>query len=398
MHSRPTIHHASRIFANALCILVAGFAAESSAQVVTLNESFTGTSVSGWTMGGSGYTPILTAPSIDTAGSGWLRLTSSGTNQATYAVDNTSFNAANATISAKFSYASYNGTGADGITFFLYDASKSLAVGAYGGSLGYAQKTSAGGGGADISGLNGGYIGVGIDEFGNFANATEGRIGGIGSTPNAISVRGPGSGLTGYDYLGGTGALSTAIAFSASTTRPTGANARTIEVVISATNQMTVFLQSGGAGAFTPLYSIDLSGYARPDLLKMGFTAGTGGSTDIHELQNVTLTSVTSNLWTNRVGTSLWTSQTGGSPNVTNWDGTILPSTGADLLFDNTYVSTTQNVNVNANQTVRAIQIDAPFSYNIGGAGNITLSDNGVLGPEWVPKTGPGGMLVRSVV
>ena len=317
MHSRSTLHAATRILANALGVFAGFFVVAARAQVVTLTESFTGTSVSGWTMGGSGYSPILTAPSIDTAGSGWLRLTSNGTNQATYAVDNTSFNGANATISAKFSYASYNGTGADGITFFLYDASKTLAVGAYGGSLGYAQKTAAGGGGADISGLNGGYIGVGIDEFGNFANANEGRVGGIGFTPNAISVRGPGNGLTGYDYLGGTGALSTAIAFPGSTTRPTGTNTRTIEVVISATNQMTVSLQSG-TGAFNPLYSIDLSGYARPDLLKMGFTAGTGGSTDIHEIQNVSLTSVTSNLWTNRIGDSLWTSQSGGSPNVTN--------------------------------------------------------------------------------
>ena len=157
-------------------------------------------SAPGWTLGdnGGGFTPVLTASSaggnIDPVGSGWLRLTNSGGNEATYARYNTSFNAANATIAVKFTFASYNGTGADGITFFLADASKTFGVGAYGGSLGYAQKTAAGGA-TDINGMNGGYIGVGIDEFGNYSNPTEGRVGGVGSVPNAIAVRGPWPGL-----------------------------------------------------------------------------------------------------------------------------------------------------------------------------------------------------------
>ena len=50
---------------------------------------------------------------------------------------------ANATVYAKFDFESYGGTGADGITFFLYDGSKAFSVGAYGGSIGYAQKTAA---------------------------------------------------------------------------------------------------------------------------------------------------------------------------------------------------------------------------------------------------------------
>jgi len=66
------------------------------------------------------------------------------------------------------------------------------------------------GGGADINGMNGGYIGVGIDEFGNFSNGTEGRIGGVSTpSPRRTPSRcvGPGQGLTGYNYLGGTGNL-----------------------------------------------------------------------------------------------------------------------------------------------------------------------------------------------
>ena len=92
-------------------------------------------------------------------------------------------------------------------------------------------------------------------------------------------MRGPGQGLTGYNYLGGTGNLgANSIAFPGSTSRPTGANLRTIEVIITATNQMTVYMATGGSNSFVPLYSIDLSGYTRPDSLIMGFTAGTGGS------------------------------------------------------------------------------------------------------------------------
>lgn len=349
-----------------------------SAQVVTINQGFTGTTAPGWVLGGSGYTPILTAAQgIDPNGSGWLRLTSSSGNQATYAYNSTAFNAANATIAVQFNYASYNGTGADGLTFFLADASKTFGVGAYGGSLGYAQKTLAGGGGADINGMNGGYIGLGVDEYGNYANPTEGRIGGIGPSPNAISVRGPGDGLTGYEYLGGTGSLSTALAFPGSTTRPTGADTRTIRIVITATNQLTVYLATGTSGQYVPLYTVDLSGYTRPDQLIMGFTGSTGGSTDIHEIQNVSLSSVAANLWTNAAGTGTW------GTTAANWNGTVAPATGADILLDNTYVSGAQSIDVGQNRIVRSLQIDAPFSYTLNN-GSLEFNNEGVLGPSGI--------------
>ncbi len=362
-----------------VALTIAGFA-RLCGQTVTLNGSFTGATLdSGWTTGGSGYTPILTAPSIDTTGNGWLRMTSSSGNQATYAYDTNAFAAAHATITATFNYASYNGTGADGITFFLADASKTFAVGAYGGSLGYAQKTAAGGGGADINGMNGGYIGVGIDEYGNFSNPTEGRIGGTGATPNAIAVRGPGQDLTGYNYLGGTGNLgANSVAFPSSTTRPTGANLRTIQVVITATNQMTVYMATGGSGNFVALYSIDLSGYTRPDSLIMGFTSGTGGSTDIHEVQNVALTSVVSNLWTNSSANNAWST-------ANNWNNSpaSTPASGSDILLDNTFVNTAQNIAVTGNQVIRNLQLDAPFSYTLAG-GSLEFNGSATAGPSGI--------------
>lgn len=373
-----------RGLANALLAMAALFAGVcgAEAQLVVVNETFTGTTAPGWTRGGTGYTPILTAAQgIDPNGSGWLRLTSSGNNQSTYAYNSTSFAATNSgvgtTIAVKFNYASYNGTGADGITFFLADASKTFQVGAYGGSLGYAQKTLAGGGEANIAGMSGGYIGLGIDEFGNYANATEGRIGGIGSAANAVSIRGPGDGFTGYEYLGGTGSLDTQLAFPGSTTRPTGADTRTFQIVITATNQLTVYMSAGG-GPMTALYSIDLSGYARPDNLLMGFTGSTGGATDIHEVQGLLLTSMAARLWTNKGGTSTWGSSS-------NWNGSSgqIPVTGADILLDNTYVSSAQTINVDQNRIIRSLQIDAPFSYTLNN-GSIQFGDQGVLGPSGI--------------
>lgn len=347
------------------------------AQTVTISEPFTGTALSsGWVVGGTGYTPILTAPSLDTSGNGWLRLTSSGPNQATYAVNTNSFASKNATISVAFDYSSYNGSGADGITFFLADASKTFGVGAYGGSLGYAQKTAAGGA-TNINGMSGGYIGVGIDEFGNYSNATEGRVGGTGFTPNSIAVRGPGDGLTGYDFLGGTGNLGTnSIAFPGSTTRPAGADTRSIGITISATNQMIVSLSSGG-GSYVPLYSIDLSGYTRPDDLILGFTGSTGGSTDIHEVRNVSLTSVTASIWTTAGGDSQW--GTAG-----NWVGSAVPPSYTDVLLDNTFASSAQSIDLGgATRTIRSLMVDAPFSYGLSN-GTIAFNGNGVLGPSGV--------------
>ncbi|MBS0377026.1 MAG: pilus assembly protein PilY [Proteobacteria bacterium] len=85
------------------------------------------------------------------------------------------------------------GDGADGISFFLMDASKlntstitgqasgdGNGLGAWGGSLGYSCSNS----NSPYNGLNGGYLGLGIDEYGNFLNGTANTLNETGTTIN----------------------------------------------------------------------------------------------------------------------------------------------------------------------------------------------------------------------
>lgn len=357
--------------------LLLGSGAVGSAQTVA--ESFMSGTAPGWVLGGSGFSPILTSGGLDPAGQGWLRLTDNGANRAAYAYHDTALTSANRTVFTSFDFTHYNGSGADGTTFFLFDGSATFAAGAYGGSMGYAQKTIAGGGELDHPGLAGGYMAVSLDDWGNFAAGTEGRIGGVGQTPNSISVRGPGSGYSGYDFVASTGdgtnpALTAQLDFPGSPTRPlqTGADYRHAEILLTPTNQLTVWLQAGAGSALTQVLQADLSGYLRPETIKFGFTAGTGGANEIHELRNLTVATLVANLWDNGSGTGGWSG-------AGNWAPDFTPASGADVLLNNTFVSTAQAIDVGAGRSLRSLQIDAPFSYTLNN-GNLTFNSDGLPG------------------
>src|SRR5450755_3225943 len=71
------------------------------------------------------------------------------------------------------------GDGADGISFFLMDASQTPDLGAFGGSLAYTCSNSnndptlrSDGTQRGYDGLVGAYLGLGIDEYGNFLNGS----------------------------------------------------------------------------------------------------------------------------------------------------------------------------------------------------------------------------------
>ena len=62
--------------------------------------------------------------------------------------------------------------GADGISFYLMDGSKAAGIGSFGGSLGYSCSNS----NPPYDGLVGAYLGLGVDEYGNFLNGTEPHV------------------------------------------------------------------------------------------------------------------------------------------------------------------------------------------------------------------------------
>ncbi len=77
------------------------------------------------------------------------------------------------------------GDGADGMSFFLVDASQwsptptADAIGAYGGSLGYTCSNE----NSPYHGIVGGYLAVGIDEYGNFLDGYQNTLGETGTLP-----------------------------------------------------------------------------------------------------------------------------------------------------------------------------------------------------------------------
>jgi autotransporter-associated beta strand protein len=384
------LRRTQRRLAWAVCVVASALARHSQAQ--TVNSSFTGTNEPGWTFGGTGFTPYLTAPSIDTAGNGWLRLTDNNGNESTYALyTGGSLTGANRTIFASFDFTFWNNNNgpADGLTFFLYDASvgTNFNVGAFGGSLGYAQKTG-------IPGLSGGYLGIGLDVFGNYSNPTEGRVGGPGFLPNEVSVRGPAS--SNYAYIVGTGngaypglnATTQNLNFPSSTSRPlqTGTSYRHADITLSPSGVLNVYIQFGAAAPLTLVMSADLSAYARPAQLGFGYTAGTGSDAEVTEIRNFSASSVVANLWANGDANSQWS-------DANSWNPAAVPLAGAQITFDNTYVTNSQIVNlINTNRLVGSVTFDAPFNYTLtNGVLVFTNVNPGVLAINATHFNGAGG-------
>lgn len=151
-----------------------------------------------------------------------LRLTNASTAVSTMAALQQLFPAAGNKIVVEFDHFAYNGSGADGMCVVLSDAAIAPVPGAFGGSLGYAPKQASAGGDTTHAGFAGGWLGVALDEFGNFSNPTEGRVGGPGLRLDSAAIRGSGSLYTGYTYLAGTTTLAPGIDNAGSTTAAPG--------------------------------------------------------------------------------------------------------------------------------------------------------------------------------
>ncbi|MCL2830210.1 MAG: PilC/PilY family type IV pilus protein [Betaproteobacteria bacterium] len=84
--------------------------------------------------------------------------------------------------------------GADGIAFFLTDGAQPVSLGARGGSLGYSCSNQTNPTrGYQGEGIIGGYLGLGMDEWGNFLNSGDNTNTGSYGLVNTIGMRGAGS-------------------------------------------------------------------------------------------------------------------------------------------------------------------------------------------------------------
>ncbi|MCX4658977.1 hypothetical protein [Streptomyces uncialis] len=216
---------------------------------------------------------------------GWLRLTSAAGNQAGGWQMNDSFSTGLGIV-AEFTYASYGGTAfdgrrGDGIAFFLSDGGAANGTGAPGGALGYACS----GNPCTRAGVPGAFLGIGIDEFGNFSSGLVGN-GGPGSQANRIVLRGGGNGNTGYRF-------GTSVMGPGNTVETTGrGDYRTVRVSLvprSGRLLVSVWSDTGPGTALNRIITdSDVSAIANqpalPSTLKVGFSAGTGGATNIHEI------------------------------------------------------------------------------------------------------------------
>lgn len=220
---------------------------------------------------------------------GRLRLTSNAGNVATAAALQRLFPAEGQFIQVSFRHYAYDGNGADGIAMILSDASVTPQPGGYGGSLGYAQLNGQ-------SGFAGGWLGVAIDEYGNFSTHTEGRVGGLGRdpVPDTVSVRGPGTGIIGYEYLTGT-ASALAPEIDATNSRyPAPGHVYRITIDGRTTNQARLTVERDTGSGFRVLPNLDavdvlsLNGQtALPQNLYLSFTGSTGGQNNIHEIEEL---------------------------------------------------------------------------------------------------------------
>lgn len=308
-------------------LLLAASSTPAAANVTIVREEFTSSTAYGWTVGGT-FTPCLTATGVsvqgsiptcgttaDTPGSGALRLTDTRRNLRSFVFYDYAI-PANQGLVITFDYFAYGGStlpsGADGAAFFLLDGSTNRPVfGAEGGALGYAQQVSTTG---NQTGLTNAYLGIGLDEFGNFANDYEGRGngcpnqspfgGGPGLSPpqaqikDSVTVRGPGNGLTGYCFLRNTGTLANrpggfSLDNPTATSRTVPNTKRRVRLTLSPNNTVTLEIDPTGTGtAYQTVLNAFPAPPNRPDRFKFGFASSTGDGVNFHELINLQIETI----------------------------------------------------------------------------------------------------------
>lgn len=245
-------------------------------------EDFNANDISNWSVIGFGQS-IKPTPS-----GGRFVLNSSQRNQATASAYNYLFPSKDNYLEVEFDHYAHSGSGADGVALVLSDANVPPQTGAFGGPLGYGVKPN-------IQGFAGGWLGFGIDEYGNYSRegSFEDSHYRPGFKPNAVAIRG--SGITnnsgqwmgGYRYIKGNNNVG-------DLDNRTNLKHR-YKVIIDSKQQGKVYItiqrKIGSANSWTTLISkFDVMGgfgqTTPPENFRVSITASTGDITNVHEMDN----------------------------------------------------------------------------------------------------------------
>jgi hypothetical protein len=259
------------------------------------SESFTGDSAGSgtWIVGAGRHsaTPCLTAgrdadsgdiPSChwkypDSPGGGVLRLTGNSRQQSGFVLYTKPVDATQG-LYISFDMYQYDTTtphgGADGIGFVLINGTHSPAsAGDPGGWLGY-------------RGLDGAYLGVGFDEWGNFSNRALWGSGPDRLVPDSIAIRGAQSAH--YPFIVAVHTPKMAV----DGTRNRAEARRRVVIKISTSGVMTIGMDFGH-GVVREISNLDLDNVPGqpplPSTVKFGFTGATGDDTAIHEISELVI-------------------------------------------------------------------------------------------------------------
>ncbi|WP_282109395.1 DUF6701 domain-containing protein [Shewanella algicola] len=235
-----------------------------------------------------GFTPSIV--------SNRLQVTQAQKNQATSSTYQRLFPAADNFVTIEFDHYAYGGSRADGIAFVLSDSTITPQAGAYGGPLGYGARSNQ-------NGFAGGWLGFGIDEYGNFS--TEGGPNGPGRRQQSVAIRGSGSGTTGYPYLHGScndGTTNTSSCLSPTVDNNNNSPAHRYRITVDSqiASQSLVKVERDTGDGFVEIISeFDATSFTNqatlPESFLLSLTGSTGGSTNIHEIDNVEICALKSN-------------------------------------------------------------------------------------------------------
>ncbi|MFQ2718599.1 DUF6701 domain-containing protein [Aeromonas caviae] len=229
---------------------------------------------------------------------GRLGMTQASPKQSTSATYQRLFTAANNLVTIEFDHYAHGGNGADGMAVVLSDARVTPQPGAFGGPLGYGFKPEA-------NGFAGGWLGVGIDEYGNFSG--EGGSVNKGRRKQSVAVRGSGSGTSGYNYLMGTcnngststsgNCLSPTVDSGSDSNRP---HRYRLTIDSRITGQSLVKVERNTERGYSTLIdsfnAAAQSGQAAiPENLLLSLTGSTGDATNAHQIDNVRICALKSN-------------------------------------------------------------------------------------------------------